>query len=98
MTTILLATLPLAGVLLGAVLQHWLSRNAEDRKQLHALRREAYVDYLRAVTKVARARDPESAWEARTVLADAKARIAVYGAETVVAAMARFEVTGAVLV
>jgi hypothetical protein len=71
MTTILLATLPLVGVALGAILQHWLSRNAEDRNQLLAFRREAYVDFLRATTKIARAKDSDAAWDARTALADA---------------------------
>lgn len=98
MTTIILAVLPLLGVVVGAVLQYWLSRNAENRKQLHALRREAYVDFLRAVTKVARAKDPESSWDARTAVADAKARIAVYGDARVVVALARFEQEGAFLV
>lgn len=97
MTTILLAVLPLAGVVLGAILQHWLSRNAEDRKQLLTLRREAYVDYLRATTKIARAKDSDAAWDARTALVDAKARIAVYGTTSVLHAMSAFEATGAAI-
>jgi hypothetical protein len=93
----LMATLPLVGVALGAILQHWLSRNAEDRKQLLALRREAYVDYLRATTKIARAKDSDSAWNARTALADAKARIAIYGTTSVLHAMSTFEATVAAI-
>jgi hypothetical protein len=97
MTTILLATLPLVGVALGAILQHWLSRNAEDRNQLLAFRREAYVDFLRATTKIARAKDSDAAWDARTALADAKARIAIYGTTSVLHAMSVFEATGAAI-
>lgn len=90
----LLAVLPVLGVAVGAVLQHWLSRSAENRKQLQALRRDAYVDYLRAATKVARAKDQAELWEAKTLLTDAKTRIAVYGEAVVVAALANSEAVG----
>jgi hypothetical protein len=64
MTPVLIATLPIIGVLIGAGLQHFLSRKAEDRRQLLLLRREAYADYLRAVVAVGFAKDSESELQA----------------------------------
>lgn len=93
MTAVLLASLPIVGVAVGAILQYVFSRNAEDRKHLLVLRREAYADYLRAVVAVGFAKDPESALQARAALAQTKARIAIYGIQSAVAALARFEET-----
>jgi hypothetical protein len=91
------AVLPLIGVAVGAVLQHWLSRNAEARKQLELLRSQAYVDYLRAVAKAAHASSIDAQRSALADAADAKARIAVYGSARVVQALAAFEHAGPTL-
>lgn len=91
------AILPLLGVVIGATIQYWTSRAAESRKQLQLLRSQCYVDYLRAATKAAYALSPESARQALTEAADAKARMTVYGSSRAIAALARFEETGAVL-
>ena len=93
MTPVLIATLPIIGVVIGAGLQHFLSRKAEDRKHLLLLRREAYADYLRAVVAVGFAKDSDSLLQARAALAQTKARIAIYGTQSVVDALARFEET-----
>jgi hypothetical protein len=89
--------LPLLGVVIGATLQYWTSRAAESRKQLQLLRSQSYVDYLRAVTKAAHATSPETGRLARAEAADAKARMAVYGASQAITALARFEEAGPVL-
>jgi hypothetical protein len=89
--------LPLLGVVIGATMQYWLSRSAESRKQLQLLQSQCYVDYLRAVTKAAHANSPDAARQANAEAADAKARLAVYGTSDVIAALARFEETGAIL-
>jgi hypothetical protein len=91
------AILPLIGVAIGALLQHWLSRNAEARKQLELLRSQAYVDYLRAVAKAAHASSSDAQRSALADAADAKARIAVYGSARVVQALAAFEQAGPTL-
>ncbi|MBS1842317.1 MAG: hypothetical protein JST77_15900 [Acidobacteria bacterium] len=91
------ALLPLLGVVIGATIQYWTSRAVESRKQLQLLRSQCYVDYLRAVTKAAHALSADSGRQARADAADAKARIAVYGTSQAIAALARFEETGAVL-
>jgi hypothetical protein len=96
-----IALLPLIGVvvgaLVGAVMQYWLSRSVESRKQLQLLQSQCYVDYLKAVTKSAHAQTENAVRLANAEVADAKARIAVYGTPEVVAALARFEETEAVL-
>lgn len=91
------AVLSLIGVVVGATMQYWLSRSAESRKQLQLLKSQSHVDYLRAVTKAAHAASPDAMRSARAEAADAKARIAVYGSSSVIAALARFEQAGAVL-
>jgi len=91
------AVLPLAGVVIGATMQYWLSRSAESRKQVQLLQSQSYVDYLRAVTKAAHANSPAAVLSANAEAADAKARLAVYGTAGVIAALARFEETGAIL-
>jgi len=91
------ALLPLIGVVVGATMQYWLSRAAESRKQLQLLQTQSYVDYLKAVTKAAHANSPDSLRSAQADAADAKARLAVYGGAHVIAVLARFEETGAVL-
>jgi hypothetical protein len=97
MSNWVIAALPLAGVVLGATLQFWLSRAAESDKHMKALRDQAYVDYLRAVAAAAHLRSDEELRDAHLAAADAKARIAVYGSATVIVALAQFEETGAVL-
>ncbi len=91
----LIAVLPLLGVVVGAVMQYWFSRSAESKKQLQLLQSQSYVDYLRAVTKFAHSSSIETKKSAKAEVTDAKTRIAVYGASSVVAALAKFEATGA---
>jgi hypothetical protein len=91
------AVLPLIGVAVGATLQYCFSRSAESRKQLQLLQSQAYVDYLRAVTRSAHANSPDSIRLAKVEAADAKARLAVYGTSSVISGLARFEKAGAVL-
>ncbi len=89
--------LPLVVVMVGAAMTYWFSRLAESRRQLQLLQSQSYVDYLRAVTKAAHATSPDVIRSVQAEAADAKARMAVYGASKVIAALARFEETGAVI-
>jgi hypothetical protein len=91
------AVLSLLGVVIGAALQYWISRDTESRKQLQLLRSQSYVDYLRAVTKSAHPSTPDAGRIARAEAADVKARMAVYGTAQAIAALARFEEIGPVL-
>jgi hypothetical protein len=97
METWLLAVLPLAGVVIGAALQFWISRTTERDKQIDSLRSQAYVDYLRAVAASAHLRSDEDLRDADRDAADAKSRIAVYGSAPVINALARFEEAGAII-
>ena len=91
------AILPLVGILVGAILHHWFSRAAETSKQVSLLRSAAYVDYLRAVARLAHSSTSEERSTALLGASDAKARIAIYGTTPVVRALARFEEGGPVL-
>jgi len=92
-----IAITPLLGVVLGAALQFWLSRQADREKHSEVLRSQAYADYLRAVAAAGHLRSDEDLRDAHRDAADAKARIAAYGSASVISALARFEETGAVL-
>lgn len=97
LSKIVIAALPILGVVLGASVQHYFSRSSEAKKQIAALRSAAYVDYLRAVSMLARGRGGA---EINTILAsaaDAKSRIVIYGSSKVIAKLAEFEIKGAVL-
>lgn len=91
------AVLPVVGVLVGAILQHWFSRAAETSKQIALLRSAAYVDYLRSVARLAHSSTTDERGAALRDAADAKARIAIYGKTPVVRALARFEEGGPAL-
>lgn len=97
MNPLVTAVLPLLGLVVGATLQYWFTQLSEVRKQRQLLQTQSYVDYLRAVTKSAHASSPEANRAANMEAADAKARLAVYGTSDVIAALARFEETGAVI-
>lgn len=91
------ALLPMVGIIVGAVLQFWLSRTAEKGKHVDALRAEAYADYLRAVAASAHLTSDQDLVEALRLAADAKTRIVVYGNIEAITALARFEEAGPVL-
>lgn len=91
------AALPLLGVIIGAALQSRLGRSAEREKHVEGLRAQAYADYLRSVAAAAHLRSDEDLRDAHRDAADAKARIAVYGSNEVISALARFEESGAAL-
>ncbi len=90
---------------LGAVFGAFLTRWTEKYKQLQSLRADAYVDFLRGVSKLGvvqkdAVRDKDSFLEERDAMitvADAKARIAIYGSREVVRSLSAFMDGGAVL-
>lgn len=92
-----IALFPLAGVVIGAMLQFLLSRTRERENRAELLQAEAYADYLRAVAAAAHSRSNEDLAAAFRGAADAKARIAVYGDTSVIRALARFEIAGATI-
>lgn len=95
MTDTFTLLVPLWSLLLGAFLQFMFTRAAEVRKQHEVLQNQSYVDYLRSVAQLAHSRTSQSAEAAMQAAADAKARIAIYGTKSAIAALAKFEDTGA---
>lgn len=71
----IVAMLPLLGVIVGAILQHFLSRTNEKKKQYDALKTQAYIDYLKAGSKFSQAAktDPNTTKQMSSEAADAKA-------------------------
>jgi len=71
----------------------FFSKASEERKHKQNLQTQAYVDFLRAVAGLAIARrfgDRSEKLENVTLLADAKARISIYGTKPVVESLAEF--------
>lgn len=100
MSSWLITILPLLGIVVGATLQFLLSRTQEANKQRQNLRITAYVDYLRGVTTTSQAqqrRDVAEEAKGNALMADAKARICVYGADDTLRALATFSRVGAQL-
>jgi hypothetical protein len=96
---LIIATLPLLGVLVGAFLQYFFTRHIETQRYQRELRTQAYLDYIKSVSGLAHLNDPQGSQE-RDLLAgaaDAKARICVYGSGSVIEAFAAFERLGAIV-
>ena len=91
MHDILIGILPVLGVMVGALLQHVLAKSKERNAQFATLRHAAYADFLKTVAAAA----IKPSQDAVALVADAKARMAVYGSNAVIAKMAEFEATGA---
>jgi hypothetical protein len=90
---ILTSVLPILGVLLGAGLQYYFSRETEAKKQLETLRTMAYIDFIRSASELAiyqRIKDPKKESEAHLLMIDSKTRIAIYGSKAVVNNLATF--------
>tara|TARA_X000001316_G_C919643_1_gene33751 strand:- start:719 stop:1138 length:420 start_codon:yes stop_codon:yes gene_type:complete len=98
--TLFIATLPIVGVVVGALLQFWLSRHQRRKDTLAEMQTRAYVDYLRAVADSAQAtrRNGPDSSELFARAADAKTRICIYGDRAVVIALSDFEAAGAKLI
>lgn len=91
--TVLLALLPLAGVVIGAFLQS----TRERKNQKKALKIKAYTDYLQAAATLS-SKDQSKHIDARVLLTDAKIRIAIYGSKEVITNIAAFDRSGASLI
>ena len=89
---ILAALIGIFGLVVGALLQHFLTRNTETRKHTRELRAKAYTDLVNSVAKLAvAAKSGESRQvEVLNDLSDAKTRIAIYGNEEVINSLAEF--------
>lgn len=96
---ILLAVLPLVGVLVGAYLQYRFSRRAESERHERSLRSDAYAAYLRAAGEAETMKstpDPDRRADILARAISAKALVCVHGSTQVVTALARFEGVGGI--
>ena len=83
---------PLAGVVVGALLQYWLSRSSKTRESLMQMRVQAYVDFITSSAELARlSKEAENRSEILAKRGGAKYRIAIYGSKSVVEKLAAFE-------
>ncbi len=87
------------GVVIGASLQYIFTRYLETQRHRRELRTQAYLDYFQSVSEQVH-RDEFQGSQDRDPLgrvADAKARICLYGSREVVHAFAVFEELGAMI-
>ena len=94
------AILSLVGLVLGAVLQFLFTRYLDNKKHHRDVRSKAYADYLLCVSKQANMGHQRQSTEGRLLgaeTADAKCRISLYGAPSVIAAFAKFDRLGATM-
>ncbi len=87
------AVVGVVAVLLGATAQYFFNQHSEAARNYRDLRTAAYVDFIRSAGGIAiaqRGENPEREAEFMSLMADAKARIAIYGSKLVVAATADF--------
>ena len=98
-SSLVIAILPIMGVIIGASLQYVFSKSSESRRHLATLRTQSYIDYLRCVAEIKKIgrNNPKVRKEILAKAADAKTRMSVYGSLTVIEALASFEKAGAVI-
>ena len=99
-STALTALLSILGVVVGAFLQNHLAKQNNQQKQLLESRSQAYVDFLEAVSLVVTAQrmgKKEQELEQLARLTHAKARICIFGEESVVKRLGAFWESGAAL-
>jgi hypothetical protein len=93
MRDLLIGLLPILGVAVGAFLQHMLARSKERDSQLTQQRQVSYADFLKGVANAAH----RPTTEVSAQIADARARMAIYGSNAVLERLAAFDELGATL-
>jgi hypothetical protein len=91
--SVLAAPIGLLGIVLGAVTTYIFGLRAETRRNFQRLRNDAYTDFIKSAALIAiyqRANDEARATDAAALMADAKARIVVFGGSVVGSAVAKF--------
>jgi len=82
------------GIVVGATLQYLFSRFLEERKHKRLLQTEAYADFLRGVAEATHLGLEVNENQVHARIADARARIGLYGSPNVVRLLADFEKAG----
>lgn len=92
-TPIIVAIVGILGVVLGATVQFFFNRKFETSKQFKLLQTQAYVDFIKGVSGIGRSqffKDKQKEKEFTILIAEARARISIYGSEKVVKKLAEF--------
>ncbi len=92
-TKIIVAVAGIIGILLGVGAQHIFSQLAESAKHYQELRTKSYVDFIKATAMIAIAQKNQNLAteiDGQSLMADAKARISIYGSKEVVARASEF--------
>jgi type II secretory pathway pseudopilin PulG len=92
-TSIIVAIVGILGVIVGASLQSFFQRRIETSKQLRLLQTQAYVDFVKGVAGVTKAKEfgnREKELEFISLVADSKTRISIYGNSKVAKKLAQF--------
>lgn len=79
--------LPVIGVIIGALLQFFFSKRSELKKQQNLLKISAYTDLMKGIAGMAisqKYKNSSQEMEYTMLVADANARICVYGDNTVI--------------
>ena len=86
-------------VVLGYFIQYWYSKKLESQKHQRDLRTGAYVDFIKGAVGMAITQKdkPNEEHKFKVILADAKARISIYGSKEVIESIANFWRDGAIL-
>jgi hypothetical protein len=87
--------LTLLGIAVAAVLTFLLTRRQESEKHRRLMVTQAYADYLRGIAEAAHLNLESNEAQIHARIADAKARICLYGSSEVVTLLAAFEKAGA---
>ena len=79
-------------VLIGYSTQYWYSKKLESEKHKQNLRTNAYVDFIMAVTgkAITQKNKMNKEQEFDLILAEAKARLSIYGSKEVIESIAKF--------
>lgn len=94
METVIIALIGVIGIVIGAITQYYVTKGFEHKRHLRNLRTEAYKDYAEAVADLANPSINSDRDEMLGRIANAKARICIFGTSSVVQSMADFENSG----
>jgi hypothetical protein len=89
------AIFTLVGIVVGTLVTFFLTRHHESEKHKRLMITQAYSDYLRGVAELAHLNLESNEAQIHARIADAKARICLYGSPDVVKLLAAFEKAGA---
>ena len=90
----LITVISILGIVVGASLQYVFSRFLDERRHKRLLQTEAYADFLRGVAEATHLDSTINEAQVHAKIANARARIALYGSPKVVSLLAEFERAG----